>query len=75
MPKTRLKCRSPRSAAVVVKVGELPADSHHTVRQDGAEVIIKYRSALWPLDVAEWAALEGHASDKAAARVMARLRK
>ncbi|MEU6347669.1 hypothetical protein ABZ883_42970 [Streptomyces sp. NPDC046977] len=74
MPKTRLKCRSPRSAAAVVEVGRLPGDSHHTVRRDGAEVVIKYRSALWPLDVAEWAALEGHASDKAAARVMARLR-
>ncbi|MFD3450769.1 hypothetical protein ACFWVC_01170 [Streptomyces sp. NPDC058691] len=74
MPKTRLKCRNSRSAAAVVEVGQLPADSHHTVRQDGRKVIIKYHCSLWPLDVAEWAALEGHASDKAAARVMARLR-
>ncbi|MGW3247773.1 hypothetical protein [Streptomyces sp. NPDC001070] len=71
MPKTRLKCRTPAAAAAVVAAGTEPGDPQHTVRRDGRHVVIAYKDKRWPLDVAEWAALEGHASDKAAARVMA----
>ncbi|WP_329182801.1 hypothetical protein [Actinacidiphila glaucinigra] len=73
MPKTRLKCRNASSAAAVVAAGTEPGDRQHTVRQDGRHVVIAYADTRWPFDVAEWAALEGHASDKAAARVMAGL--
>ncbi|WP_431963774.1 hypothetical protein [Actinacidiphila sp. bgisy160] len=73
MPKTRLKCRSTSSAAAVVAAGAAPGDRRHTVRQDGRHVVIAYTDKHWPFDVAEWAALEGHASDKAAARVMSGL--
>ncbi|MFE0630895.1 hypothetical protein ACFW3D_28540 [Streptomyces sp. NPDC058864] len=73
MPKTRLKCRNASSAAAVVAAGTEPGDPQHTVRQDGRHVVIAYADTRWPFDVAEWAALEGHASDKAAAQVMADL--
>ncbi|MDX2849304.1 hypothetical protein PV342_12695 [Streptomyces sp. PA03-3a] len=73
MPETRLRCRNVSSAAAVVAAGVEPSDRQHTVRQDGRHVVIGYADTHWPFDVAEWAALEGHASDKAAARVMARL--
>ncbi|MFJ4851544.1 MULTISPECIES: hypothetical protein [unclassified Streptomyces] len=74
MPKARLKCRTPASAAAVVIAGTGPGDAQHRVRQDGRHVVIAYANAGWPFDVAEWAALEGHASDKAAARMMVKLR-
>ncbi|MFF7213003.1 hypothetical protein ACFZAU_21085 [Streptomyces sp. NPDC008238] len=73
MPKTRLKCRNAASAAAVVAAGSEPGDARHTVRQDGCHVVIAYADRRWPFDVAEWAALEGHASDKAAARLMSEL--
>ncbi|MFE0631136.1 hypothetical protein ACFW3D_29790 [Streptomyces sp. NPDC058864] len=73
MPQTRLKCRNASSAAAVVAAGTVPGDHQHTIRQDGRHVVIAYADTRWPFDVAEWAALEGHASDKAAARVMAHL--
>lgn len=73
MSEARLVCRSEESAAAVVAVGSRPGDPGHTVRQEGPVVVIRYQDKLWPLDVAEWAALEGHASDPAAARVMASL--
>ncbi|MEU4094480.1 hypothetical protein [Streptomyces sp. NPDC026673] len=73
MPKTRLKCRNASSAAAVVAAGDGPGDAQHSVRQDGRHVVIAYADKRWPFDVAEWAALEGHASDKAAARVMSEL--
>ncbi|MEU6340257.1 hypothetical protein ABZ883_04810 [Streptomyces sp. NPDC046977] len=73
MPKTRLKCRTAASAAAVVVAGTGPGDERHWVRQDGRHVVIAYKDTGWPFDVAEWAALEGHASDKAAVRLMANL--
>ncbi|MEU0188160.1 hypothetical protein ABZ312_44660 [Streptomyces sp. NPDC006207] len=73
MPKTRLKCRNASSAAAVVAAGTEPGDRQHPVRQDGRHVVIAYANTRWPFDVAEWAAVEGHASDKSSARVMARL--
>lgn len=73
MPETRLKCRNAASAAAVVAAGAEPGDPQHTVRQDGRHVVIGYVDKWWPLDVAEWAALEGHARDKAVARIMTSL--
>ncbi|MFF5186438.1 hypothetical protein ACFY30_22125 [Streptomyces sp. NPDC000345] len=73
MPETRLTCLSPKDAAAVVEEGTRPGDTVHTVRQDGATVVIGYFDKRWPLDVADWAAENGHASDSAAARVIAAL--
>jgi hypothetical protein len=50
-----------------------PGDPQYTVRQDDRHVVIAYADTRWPFDVAEWAALEGHSSDKSAARVIAGL--
>lgn len=69
----RLACLSQESATAVVEEGTRPGDTVHTVRQDGSQVVIGYVDARWPLDVADWAASNGHASDNAAARVIASL--
>ncbi|MDX3074599.1 hypothetical protein [Streptomyces sp. MI02-7b] len=73
MPETRLTCLSPADAAAVVTEGTRPGDTVHTVRQEGAVVVIGYQDKRWPLDVADWAGENGHASDSAAARVIAQL--
>ncbi|MEU6346823.1 hypothetical protein ABZ883_38430 [Streptomyces sp. NPDC046977] len=73
MPTTRLLCRSEKSAAAVVAMGQQPADFEYTIDHRGPVVLIGYRSALWPLDIAEWAALEGHATDQAAAHLITTL--
>mgnify|MGYP007112218497 CR=1 FL=1 len=67
---TRLACISPDAAAAVVTEATRPGDDVHTVRQDGATVVIGYGSILWPMDVAEWAHENGHAHDDDAARVI-----
>jgi hypothetical protein len=75
MPETRLICLSETSAAAVV--GEhadyFGAGPSNTVHQDGTHVVIDYFDKRWPLDIAEWAAEQGHASDSAAAVVIAGL--
>ncbi|MEU2111850.1 hypothetical protein [Streptomyces sp. NPDC019507] len=75
MSQVRLTCISPDAAAAVV--GEhadyFGAGASNTVRQDGAVVVIDYFDKRWPLDIAEWAGEMGHASDSAAASVIARL--
>lgn len=73
MPDTRLVCLDEFHAAAVVEEATRPGDTVHTVRQDGAEVVIGYVDKRWPLDVADWAGEYGHASDSAAARVIAEL--
>ena len=73
MPEIRLTCLSPEAAAAVVEEGTRPGDTTHTVRQDGADVVIGYFDKRWPLDVADWAGENGHASDSCAARVIAQL--
>ncbi|SFK74260.1 hypothetical protein [Streptomyces pini] len=72
---TRLACLSPESAAAVVDEHDayFGAGPSNTVRQDGNEVVIDYFDKRWPLDVAEWAAEQGHATDSAAAAVIAAL--
>ncbi|MFE4658124.1 hypothetical protein ACFRFJ_15745 [Streptomyces hydrogenans] len=73
MPETRLTCISPAAAAAVVAEAIRPGDTVHTVRQDGAQVVIGYHDKRWPLDVADWAGEHGHAHDDDAARVIAHL--
>lgn len=73
MANVRLTCISPDAAAAVVAEGTRPGDTVHTVRQDGAVVVIGYVDKRWPLDVADWAGANGHAHDDDAARVIASL--
>jgi hypothetical protein len=72
MSETRLVCLSEESAATVADAYADPFGDNpsNTVRQDGAEVVIDYFDKRWPLDIAEWAAEQGHASDADAARVI-----
>ncbi|MGW0942933.1 hypothetical protein ACWD4O_10325 [Streptomyces sp. NPDC002623] len=73
MPETRLTCLSTEDAAAVIEEATRPGDTVHTVHQDGTDVVIGYFDKRWPLDVADWAGEHGHASDSAAARVIAGL--
>lgn len=73
MPETRLTCLNPNHAHAVVLAATRDGDTTHTVRQDGAQVVIGSYDLRWPLDVAEWAHVNGHAHDDDAARVIADL--
>ena len=73
MAEIRLTCLSEDDAAAVVAEAERPGDTVHTVRQDGADVVIGYFDKRWPLDVADWAYENGHACDEAAAHTIGRL--
>jgi len=68
-----LDCGTPGDAAKVTAEAQRPGDPDHTARQEGSRVIITYRDKRYPLDVASWAFENGHASDAAAANVIARL--
>ncbi|MGY4902534.1 hypothetical protein [Streptomyces sp. 900116325] len=70
MTEIRLTCISPESAAAVVAEATRPGDLVHTVAQDGSQVVIGYADLRWPMDVAEWAHVNGHAHDEDAARVI-----
>jgi hypothetical protein len=70
MSEARLTCLSPDAASAVAAEATRPGDSIHTVRQDGKVVVIGYRDARWPMDVADWAFENGHADDDAAAAVI-----
>lgn len=75
MPETRLTCHTSADAAAVVAehADYFGAGPSNTVRQDGNHVVIGYFDKRWPLDIAEWAAEQGHATDTDAARVIADL--
>ncbi|WP_127201724.1 hypothetical protein [Streptomyces sp. Z26] len=73
VPEIRLTCISTDAAAAVVAEATRPGDTVHTVRQDGAQVVIGYLDPRWPLNVADWAGEHGHAHDDDAARVIAQL--
>ncbi|MCF3101461.1 hypothetical protein IPZ58_07690 [Streptomyces roseoverticillatus] len=75
MTEIRLTCLTPDAAAAVVDehAEYFGAGPSNTVRQDGSDVVIDYFDKRWPLDIAEWAAEQGHASDSSAAFVIARL--
>ncbi|HET6691725.1 MAG TPA: hypothetical protein VFG74_12760 [Miltoncostaeaceae bacterium] len=75
LPEVRLTCTSPAAAAAVVAEhdGYFGAGPSNTVRQDGTEVVIRYFDKRWPLDIADWAGEQGHATDHDAATVIAQL--
>lgn len=73
MSEARLICLDEQHAAAVIEEATRPGDTVHTVRQEGHVVVIGYFDKRWPLDVADWAGENGHASDSAAARVIAQL--
>ncbi|MGV9427137.1 hypothetical protein ACWDO7_22975 [Streptomyces sp. NPDC003656] len=73
MSEIRLECLDATHAAAVVAEAHRPGDTDHQVRQDGSVVVITYFDKRYPLDVADWAGLRGHATDHAAATVIARL--
>lgn len=75
MPETRLTCLSTTSAEAVITewADYFGAGKSNTVRQDGTHIVIEYFDKRWPLDIADWAAEQGHASDAAAAAVIAGL--
>jgi hypothetical protein len=73
MPDVRLTCLDETHAAAVMEEATRPGDTTHTVRQDGSDVVIGYFDKRWPLDVADWAGRNGHATDEHAARVIASL--
>jgi hypothetical protein len=66
-------CVSPDSAAAVIaEVGDAGGPSN-TVTQDRSSVIITYVDERYPLDLADWAGTNGHATDENAAHVIASL--
>ncbi|WP_019060028.1 hypothetical protein [Streptomyces prunicolor] len=72
----RLTCLDEQHAATVVSVAEEAirrSGGVHTIRHDGADVVISYFDKRWPLDVADWAGEHGHATDSDAATVIAQL--
>lgn len=70
-----LKCLNTDAAQTVFTehVDYFGAGVSNTVRVDGSNVVIEYFDKRWPMDIAEWAAQQGHASDESAARVIASL--
>ncbi|MFI1535498.1 hypothetical protein [Streptomyces anandii] len=73
MTQARLVCLDESHAAAVVTEATRPGDPDHTVRQEGAVVVIGYYDKRYPLDVADWAGECGHCTDNAAAHVIAGL--
>lgn len=75
MSQVRLTCLTPEAAAAVVDehADYFGAGASNTVEQDGPVVVIDYFDKRWPLDIAEWAGEQGHASDSAAASVITQL--
>lgn len=71
--KTALQCLSPASAAAVAEEIGNAGGTDNTLAVLGAVVHITYFDARYPLNLAEWAADNGHATDDAAAAVIASL--
>jgi hypothetical protein len=69
---TRLECVSPEAAKTVAAEADAPSQNHRA-RADGSTVVLSYFDKRYPLDVADWAFQNGHASDRAAADVIASL--
>lgn len=70
---TRLVCLDEEHAKAVIEEATRPGDTVHTVRLEGAVVVIGFYDKRWPLDVADWAGENGHCTDSAAALVIAGL--
>ena len=71
-PTARLECVSHESAQKVAAEADKPSQNHRA-RAEGSAVVMTYLDKRYPLDVADWAFQNGHASDEAAANVIARL--
>jgi hypothetical protein len=69
---TRQQCVSPDAARAVTIEADLP-EHNHRAEADGSAVVLTYTDKRYPLDVADWAFNQGHASDVTAADVIARL--
>lgn len=67
----RLRCLSPRDAAIVAKEADRPGT--HRAETAGAVVVLTYFDKRYPLDVAEWAFENGHCDDDAAGSLVGRL--
>jgi hypothetical protein len=72
MSTVTLHCLSAGSALAVAAEADLP-EQNHRARAEGAAVELSYFDKRYPLNVAGWAFDHGHASDAAAADVIARL--
>jgi hypothetical protein len=72
MPEIRLECVSPDAARKVARDADKPSQGHRA-RAEGSAVILTYTDKRYPYDVAGWAFDQGHATDKAAADVIAGL--
>jgi hypothetical protein len=68
-----LECVSPEAAATVVAEATRGHDKAHTARRRSRRVIITYTDKRYPRIVIHWAAENGHATDDAAAAVIASL--
>jgi hypothetical protein len=68
----RLECVSPEAARKVATEADAPSQNHRA-RSEGSVVVLTYFDKRYPLDVADWAFQNGHASDRAAADVISRL--
>lgn len=73
MPNVTLTCVTEEDARLVAREADRPSDPDHSARQDGTRVIITYFDKRYPLDVADWAFQNGHASDDETANTIARL--
>lgn len=69
---TRLECVSPEAAQTVATEADAPSQNHRA-RAEGSVVVLSYFDKRYPMDVADWAFQNGHASDRAAADVISRL--
>lgn len=72
MNEIRLECLSGESALAVAAEADLP-EQRHRARADGTAVILTYFDKRYPLNVAQWAQANGHASDTAAGQLIGRL--
>jgi hypothetical protein len=70
--RTRLECLSPESAQAVAVEADLPGTGQRATAE-GPVVVLDYFDKRYALDVAEWAFNAGHASDRAAADMVAGL--
>ena len=68
-----LNCGTEEDARILARETDRPGDPDHRVRQVGSRVVIAYFDKRYPLDVADWAFQNGHASDAEAANAIARL--
>lgn len=72
MDNTRLACLSPASAAAVAEAAK-GHEPYQCAYAADAVVVLTYTDKRYPLDVAEWAFDNGHASDDAASAMIAAL--